>query len=220
MSKSKKIAVVLSGCGNKDGSEITEAVAVIVALSQAGADLTFFAPNTNFAAKNFLTDEVTQENRNIMIESARITRGHIQDINSLVSRDFDGVVFPGGFGVALHLCTWALKGAGCDVNPDVEKVIQDFHREKKPIGAVCIAPALIARVLGQQGVTVTLGNDKETIQEIQKTGAHHETCPVEDFISDRDHKIVTTPAYMYGSAKPHQVFAGIQKMVNEFIEMA
>lgn len=217
---SKKIAVVLAGCGNKDGAEITEAVGVIVGLSQAGADIHFFAPNTEFPAKNFLTDELAQENRNVMLESARISRGKIQDINSLVAKDFDGIVFPGGFGVALNLCTWATEGAKCRVLPEVERVIQDFHKQSKPIGAVCIAPALVARVLGKHGVTVTLGNDKETIQELQKTGAHHETCPVEDFITDRDHKIVTTPAYMYGAAKPHQVFNGIQGLIKEFIEMA
>ncbi len=220
MSKAKKIAVILAGCGNKDGSEITEAVGVIVALSQAGAELSFFAPDTIFPAKNFLTGEVTSEKRNVMLESARISRGQIQDINSLVAKDFDGIAFPGGFGAALNLCTWATKGSQCDVLPEVQRVIEDFHKQGKPIGAVCIAPALIAKVLGKHKITVTLGNDKETIQEILKTGAQHEVCPVEDFITDRHNKIVTTPAYMYGTAKPHQVFNGIQAMIHEFIEMA
>lgn len=205
----KKIAVILSGCGHKDGSEITETVSLMIALSQAGALVQFFAPNL----------EITPSKRNPLVESARITRGEIQDLNELQAEKFDGLVFPGGFGAALHLCNWEELGANCQTLPHVQKVVESFYAQSKPIAAMCIAPVILAQVLGDKGITVTIGNDPKTISEIQKTGAHHETCPVTDFITDRENKIITTPAYMY-EAKPHEVFLGISGLVKEFIEMA
>lgn len=220
MGSVKKIAVILSGCGNKDGAEITEAVSLIVALSQAGAEIKYFAPNTEFEAKNFLTNQALGQKRNILLESARITRSQMNDLKDLKATDFDGLAFPGGFGAALHLSNWAEKGAKCEVLPAIEKAIKDFHAQSKPIAAICIAPALVAKVLGPQGVTVTLGDSKEVAQEVQKTGAQHEMCPVDDYVTDRECKVITTPAYMYDEAKPHQVFKGISGLVKEFIEMA
>lgn len=202
MKKTKKLAVVLSGCGYKDGSEITEAVSLIVNLSQLGAAITFFAP----------------ENR--MTESARITRDQISDVKNLKADDFDALAFPGGFGAALHLCNWAEKGSKCEVNPSVAKAIRDFHSQSKPIGAICIAPVLLARVLGAEGVEVTIGNDSETAAEIEKTGARHVDCPVDDYVTDRTCKVITTPAYMYGKAHPHEVFNGISGLAKELMEMA
>jgi enhancing lycopene biosynthesis protein 2 len=219
LSMAKKIAVVLAGCGNKDGSEITEAVSLIIALSASGAQMTFFAPNIDFTARNFLTNSNHPEKRNLMLESARITRSQIQDLKNLNSAEFDGLAFPGGMGAALHLSNWSEAGAKCRLLPDVEKSIQNFHQSSKPIAAICIAPTLIAKVLGPLGVELTLGNDPQVIQEIQKTGAHHIECPVSDFITDRAHKVVTTPAYMH-NAKPHEVFEGISGLVREFMEMA
>jgi enhancing lycopene biosynthesis protein 2 len=215
----KKIAVVLSGCGNKDGSEIQEAVSLIVSLSQLGAQLSFFAPDYDFTAKNFLTNKPL-EKRNVMVESARISRSKIQDLKNLKADSFDGLAMPGGFGAALNLSDWAEKGSQCRINEDLEKAILDFHQQSKPIAAICIAPTIVARVLGPQGVSVTIGDDKETAEKIKKTGAHHENCPVDDFITDREHKVITTPAYMYGEALPHQVFKGIQGLARELMEMA
>lgn len=219
MNQTKKIAVVLSGCGNKDGAEITEAVSLIVGLSQAGAHITYFAPNIEFDAKNFLTDTVI-EKRNVMVESARITRSEIKDLKDLKSEQFDGLAFPGGFGAALHLSTWATKGSRCEVLPEISKAITEFHAQSKPIAAICIAPALVAKVLGSHRVTVTLGESKDVSNEIEKTGAQHESCPVDDYVTDRECKVITTPAYMFDNAKPHQVFKGISGLVKEFIEMA
>ncbi|HEX7676456.1 MAG TPA: isoprenoid biosynthesis protein ElbB, partial [Bdellovibrio sp.] len=138
----------------------------------------------------------------------------------LHAKDFDAIAFPGGFGAAKNLCNWAEKGAKCDVNPDVKRVILDFHSASKPIGAICIAPVLLARVLGDKKVTVTIGDDQDTIAEILKTGAQHEECPVDDYITDRETKVVTTPAYMYGDAKPNEVFAGIFGLAHELVEWA
>lgn len=216
----KKIAIVLSGCGNKDGTEITEAVSLMIALSSAGAEMKFYAPNQEFTPKNFLSNESLKEKRNIMLESARISRSEIQDLKLLKADQFDGLAFPGGYGAALQLSNWAEAGAKCQVHPDVEKAIRAFHLQSKPIAAICIAPTLVAKVLGPEGVSLTIGNDPETSKEIEKTGAQHESCPVTDYITDREHKVITTPAYMYGAAKPHEVFQGISGLVKEFIEMA
>lgn len=214
----KRIAVILSGCGFKDGAEITEAVSTLITLSQLGAEYRVFAPSVDFEATNHCTGETGQK-RNVLTESARIARGEIKDLASLQVKDFDAVVFPGGYGAALRLCSWGKEGANCSVLPDVERVLKGFYSDGKPIGALCIAPALVARVLGEKGVTVTIGNDKATAEEIEKTGARHENCGVEDFVSDREHKIITTPAYMY-EEKPHKVFAGIQKAIKELVEMS
>lgn len=219
MSKSRKIAIVLAGCGSKDGTEITEAVSLIISLSAAGADMKFFAPNQEYQPKNFLTNEHLPEKRNLMTEAARITRSQIEDLSNLKAADFDGLAFPGGFGAALHLSNWGQAGAKAQVHPQVQKAILDFYQQSKPIAAICIAPTLLALTLGKEKITVTLGNDTEAIREISKTGALHEECPVTDYITDREHKILTTPAYMH-KAKPHEVFQGISGLVKEFMEMA
>lgn len=215
----KKIAVVLSGCGNKDGAEITEAVSLIVALSELGAEIEYFAPNQSFIATNFLNGE-KQGERNIMTEAARITRSQMRDLKELSSKKFDGLAIPGGFGAAMHLSNWSEKGAQCEVNPHLKKAIQDFYNESKPIACICIAPTIVARVLGEKGISLTIGQDPQTAKEIEITGAKHVECPVDDYITDREHKIVSTPAYMYGNARPHQVFTGIRGLAREFMEIA
>ncbi len=216
----KKIAVILAGCGNKDGSEIYEAVSLTIALGMAEAQIEFFAPNNDFTALNFMTDQALPEKRNVLVESARIARSKIKNISELQTKSFDGLAFPGGYGVALNLCDWASKGSECTIHPEVKRCIDEFYQQSKPIAAICIAPVLIAKVLGKKGITVTTGNDLDTANEIIKTGAYHVDCPVDDYVTDRENKIITTPAYMYGDAKPYQVFKGISALVKEFIEMA
>jgi enhancing lycopene biosynthesis protein 2 len=215
----KKIAVVLSGCGNRDGAEITESVATLIAIGEAGASYEIFAPDIDFAVIDFVTGERTTQTRNVLKEAARIARGNISNLKNLMAKDFDAIVFPGGMGTAVTFCTFVHEGAKCSVLPEVRRVILEFHEQEKPIGAICIAPALIACAL-REAITITIGNDRETSAELQKTGAHHETCAVDDFISDREHKIVTTPAYMYNDAKPFEIFAGIRKAIGELVEMA
>jgi enhancing lycopene biosynthesis protein 2 len=216
----KKIAVVFSGCGNKDGSEITESVSLIIALNKLGALVEYFAPDIEFTPKNFLTNKPLSEKRNVMVESSRISRSQMKPLAELNPDHFDGLALPGGFGAALHLSTWASKGSQCEVLPELKSAIEKFYQQSKPIAAICIAPVIIAKVLGKHKVTVTVGDDTETALEIQKTGAVHETCPVDDFITDRGCKVITTPAYMYDDAKPDQVFTGISGLAKELIEMA
>ena len=216
----KRVAVVLSGCGHKDGAEITESVSTLIALSEVGAEYQVFAPDISFKVNDPITSQPTLETRHLLKEAARIARGDIRPLQELKAKDFYAVAFPGGFGVALNLCNWAEKGANCQVNPEAERVINEFYMAEKPIAAICIAPALIARVLGAEGVSLTIGMDVETAAQISKTGAHHENCAVDDFVTDRDHRIVSTPAYMYGDAKPFEVFTGVRKAIRELVLMA
>lgn len=216
----KQIAVVLSGCGSKDGSEITEAVSALIALSEMGANYQCFAPDLDCPATNFITGRPMEGQRNLMVESTRITREKTRDVTFLRSEDFDGVVFPGGFGAALNLSDFGKKGSGGQVLPSIERVIREFHRDSKPIAAICIAPALLALVLGDKNITITLGQPSDASREIAKTGAHHEVCAVDDFVTDRENKLVTTPAYMYDEAKPSDVFKGIRGAIRELVEMS
>lgn len=216
----KKIAVVLSGCGHLDGSEITESVSLLIALHQAGAEVSCFAPDIEIPVANHVDGNTQTEKRRLLAEAARIARGNIQSLDKLQVKDFDALAFPGGYGAAKNLSNWAEKGSKCDVNPEVKRVILEFHGASKPIAACCIAPVLLARVLGDKKVTVTIGEDPETAAEIKKTGAQHEDCPVDDYITDREGKIVTTPAYMYGDAKPNEVFKGIFGLAHELVEWA
>lgn len=223
MHNKKNIALVLAGCGNKDGSEITEAVSAIIALSRGQAQVRFFAPQIKAQSKNFMTGDLTGEYRDLLLESARISRGRIEEIKSLNADDFDGLVLPGGFGFVSNLSTWPTQGAKCTMLPELQKALVDFHQQSKPIAAMCIAPTLVARALGHKKITITLGeelSEKDSdFVETLKTGALVERCPSDDFISDRDHKVLTTPAYM-NKAQPHQVYDGIEKMIREFMEIA
>ena len=214
----KKVAVVLSGCGFLDGTEITEAVSTLISLSELGAEATCFALNEDAPSTDHAT-KAPQGSRNMLSESARIARGNAKDLTTLQEKDFDAVVFPGGFGAALNLSDWGKVGAKAKPHREVTRVIRAFHKASKPIGAICIAPTLVARILGSENVNVTIGNDPATAAEITKTGAEHVQCAVTDYVSDRDHKVLTTPAYMY-EAKPHEVFQGIRRMIGELVEMA
>ena len=214
----KKFAVIISGCGYLDGAEITETISTLICLDQKNCHYDVYSPNINVASVNHL-DQSEDKQINIMQESARITRGKTLNITDLNPEQYDGLVIPGGYGVAKHLCTWAFDGSKAKVNFNLDKTIKNFHQESKPILGICIAPTLLAKSLGDQGVTLTIGNDKETALEIEKTGAIHEDCQVDDFVTDRLNKIITTPAYMYNTT-PSKVFSGISKAINEFYEMA
>jgi len=217
---SKRIGVVLSGCGVRDGSEIHEAVLTLLTIDQAGAEAICMAPDSELAEVNHLTMEATKAKRNVLVESARIARGNIRNISTVTAADLDALVFPGGFGAALNLCDFALKGAACSVNPEVARLVRQVHAAKKPIGAICIAPALIAAILGKEtGLTVTIGNDAGTAAEIEKTGAKHQNCPVTEYVLDKENRVVTTPAYMLGQ-RITEVAEGIGKCVKALIDMA
>ncbi|MGH1468869.1 MAG: isoprenoid biosynthesis glyoxalase ElbB [Bdellovibrionales bacterium] len=216
----KKIAVILSGCGYLDGSEVTEATSLFIEFSRNDISYDVYAPNQSARpTPHFDGGLLEPAPRNCMEESARITRGNIRDLNELNPSRYDGLALPGGYGVAKNLSTWAMDGHKCSVNRKFKDVVLNFFSNSKPILAICISPAIVAKILSDETEpTLTIGNDPETIAEIEKTGAEHVKCSVTDFVSDRESKIISTPAYMY-NAKPHEVFEGIQKASAEFLEM-
>jgi len=216
---SKKVAFVLSGCGYLDGAEITEAVSSLVCLSRHDVEVEAFAPNMEVLEVDHICQEERDQKINVLKESARIMRGKIKALSALNMDDFDGIVFPGGFGAAKNLSDFASRGADAKLEPHVEKILKAAHSQSKPICAFCISPVLVALALGKKAVQLTVGNDEATVAAIEKTGAQHVNCKVDDFVSDRENKIITSPAYMY-EAKPAEVFAGIEKAINEFVEMA
>jgi enhancing lycopene biosynthesis protein 2 len=177
------------------------------------------APNAEFAVTDHLTMQETGEKRNILVESARIARGNIRDIKDVKAADLDAVVLPGGFGAAKNLCDFAMKGAAASVNPDVARFLKEMAAAGKPIGAICIAPVVIAAVLGREyATTLTIGNDAGTAAEIEKTGANHQECPVTGFVVDTRNKTVSTPAYMLAT-RISQVQQGIEQCVKEVIKL-
>lgn len=215
----KKIGVVLSGCGVRDGSEIHEAVFALLAIDRNGAEAVCMAPNADFPETNHLTMLETGNKRNALVEAARIARGNIRDISEVQAADLDAVVLPGGFGAVKNLCDFAVKGAGATVHPEVARLLRDMATAGKPIGAICIAPAVVAMVLGKdKAPTLTIGNDAGTAAEIEKTGARHQECPVTELVVDHANKIVSTPAYMLAH-RISETYEGIDKCVKEVIAL-
>jgi enhancing lycopene biosynthesis protein 2 len=214
---SKKIAVILSGCGNKDGAEIHESVMTLWAIHKHGAEYQCFAPDVEqHHVLNFITNQEMDEKRNVLVESARIARGDIKDLKEYNASDFDGLVLPGGLGAAKNLSTFAFDGPHCSVNEDVEKAVRSTAAQGKPIGALCIAPAIIARILGD--VQVTIGQDPGTEAAITKMGARHQQTSHGEITVDEQHKIVTTPCYML-DARVDQIGDGAENLIKALLQM-
>jgi enhancing lycopene biosynthesis protein 2 len=213
----KKIAVVLAGNGVYDGSEIHEATLTMLAIARNGAQYQCFAPDVNQAhVVNHLTGEEMPEKRNVLIEAARIARGNINPLSEYNAIDFDAIVFPGGFGAAKNFCTFAFDGIDCKVNPDVEKAVRSTVAEKKPIGALCISPVMIAKILGD--VKVTIGQDEATIQAVENLGGTHVKTTHGQIVVDEKYKVITTPCYML-NATIDQIADGAENAVKKILEM-
>ncbi|MDR2064502.1 MAG: isoprenoid biosynthesis glyoxalase ElbB [Prevotellaceae bacterium] len=212
-----KFAIVLSGCGVYDGSEIHEAVASMLAVDKNGGSYQIFAPNTEqMHAINHLSGAETKPNRNMLEESARIARGDIKPLSEFDAGCFDVLLFPGGFGAVKNLCDYGAAGRNCNVNPDVAKAVKSMFERKKIIAAACISPVLLSRILGN--ITVTLGNpDENMIADIKYFGASHAVKNVSDVCVDSVNKIFTTPAYM-SAANISEVFAGMDNLVKEILK--
>jgi len=218
----KKVAVCLSGCGVFDGAEIHEAVCTLLALDQAGAQPVCCAPDIPQAdIINHYANTKESGARNVLAESARIARGAIKNLKEVKAADVDALIFPGGFGAAKNLCTFAMDGANCSVNPEVERLVNEMLAAGKPIGAICIAPAMLARILGRKSLRarLTIGTDKGTAAAINAMGGRHCDCVVTEIVIDEKHKVVTSPAYMLGKG-PAEVFEGIGKLVREILRLA
>ncbi|MFJ2327266.1 isoprenoid biosynthesis glyoxalase ElbB [Pseudomonas sp. NPDC087690] len=215
---SKKVAVILSGSGVYDGAEIHESVITLLRLDQRGAQVQCFAPNiAQLHVINHLTGEEMPESRNVLVESARIARGNIKDIREADVDDFDALIVPGGFGAAKNLSNFAVEGSGCSVQPEVLALAEAFAEAGKPVGLMCISPALAAKIYGP-GVTCTIGNDADTATAMNKMGATHEDCAVTEIIEDKARKLVTTPAYMLAQ-NISEAASGINKLVDRVLEL-
>lgn len=221
MTPTKKIAVLLCGSGFKDGSEIRESVGVLWALSRHDVQVDCFALDApQYDVVNCLTGEVSKENRNQLIEAARIARGKIQKLENLNVKDYDALIVPGGFGAAKNLCDFALKGSSGTAHPLVEEKLLSFHATGNVIGAVCIAPAVLALSFRNKGFELTVGAPSEASGEIEKLGHRHVVKAASDCCIDNKFKIVTTPAYMYDDAPLHEIFEGIRKLVDAVIKLS
>lgn len=219
----KKIGVVLAGCGVFDGSEIHEAVLTLLHFDKAGAEVQCFAPDKEqmHVVNHTSGQSAAKESRNVLTESARIARGKIKPLDELKAADFDAVVFPGGFGAAKNLCTFAIDGSGCKIDPQVAGVIKEAHAAGKVIGALCISPVVVARALKDEkiGPELTIGTDPGTSKALAELGAKPIKAQTVDVVVDKKNRIVTTPCYMLAT-RISQVSQGIENFVKEVMKLA
>ena len=223
MAKTLKVAVLLAGCGHLDGAEVREAVLTLLALDQHGVDFQCIAPNADqHHVINHATGQpVPGAVRNILEESSRIARvGQCLDLAKARVEDFDALVMPGGYGVAKNHCSFAFKGAEADVRPDVAAFVRGFLDAKKPVGAICIAPALVALTLsGRRAARLTLGGDPGCADAMRRLGHLHQDTPSSrEIVIDEALKLVTTPAYMFDDARLSDVWVGIERCVAEVLK--
>ncbi|ABZ78759.1 ThiJ/PfpI domain protein [Shewanella halifaxensis HAW-EB4] len=216
----KKIAVLLSGCGVYDGTELHESVLALLEITKSGASYQCFAPNIpQYHVVSHLTGEVQEnETRNVLVESARIARGDIKAVDELNIAEFDALVIPGGFGAAKNLCDFAVTEAEYSVEPSVERFISQFASAHKPVGFICISPIMIPKLYGH-GVSGTIGSDEATAAAFEQQGGQHHAVSVHDIVVDEKHKVVSTPAYMLANDIV-EAHSGISKLVEKVLQMA
>lgn len=215
----KKVGIVLSGCGVNDGSEIHEAVLSLLAIARNGAEAVCFAPDKSQSdVVNHLTGESMAESRNVLIEAARIARGTIQPLALASADTLDALIVPGGFGAAKNLSNFASQGAECTVDPDLKRLALAMHAAGKPLGFICIAPAMLPKIFDFP-LRLTIGTDIDTAELLEEMGAEHVPCPVDDIVVDEDNKVVTTPAYMLAQ-NIAEAATGIDKLVARVLVLA
>ena len=213
--RKKSIAVILSGCGNQDGSEIHEATLTLLAIQKNGADYQCYAPNIpQHHVLNHISGKEMNEQRNVLVESARIARGKIHDLADFQAASHDALVIPGGLGAAKNLSSYAFDGSDCTVNKDVQKAILSMFEQKKPIGALCIAPMILAQLLDR--VLLTIGQDPTAISNIEAMNTRHTTTIAGEIVVDKEHKIVTAPCYMLDS-RVDQIYEETNRLINEVL---
>jgi enhancing lycopene biosynthesis protein 2 len=213
--------VLLSGCGVKDGSEIHEATLTLYFLDRAGAEIVCMAPDKG---QRDVIDHVrgtpASEGRNVLTEAARIARGDIRDVKDVKAGELDAIVIPGGFGAAANLCSFAGDGPACTADADVAALLEALHKERKPIGALCIAPVVVAAALGKAcAPELTIGDDADTAAALEALGARHKAAAADEIVVDQGNKIVTTPCYMLAQSIK-EVGAGVEKLVAKVMELA
>ena len=216
-----KVGVLLSGSGVQDGSEIHESVLTALFLEKTRAEIVFMAPNIDqMHVMNHYNGQEMDEFRNVLVESARIARGNIKDLAEIRGEDLDALIIPGGLGVAKNLSDYAMSRSECSINPDVYRLVVEMLISKKPIGAICIAPAMMSKILSEQNLSanLTVGSDAATSKDIEAMGSQHQNCSTKEVVVDVKNKIVSTPAYM-DAKSISEVAEGIEKLVNEIVSM-
>ena len=216
MENKKTAAIILSGCGVYDGSEIHEAVITLLNLQRRNVRVRFFAPDIAQNGTVNHLDGTPQQARNVLVESARIARGDIAPLSEFSADDFDMLLFPGGFGAAKNLSDFAAKGADMSVLPQVDSAVKSMLAAGKPLGFVCIAPVIAAKSVGG-GVKLTIGNDAQTAAAVEKLGAKHVECPADGFVADKEKNVFSTPAYMLAN-NTVAIDAGVGAMVEAMLE--
>lgn len=215
----KKVGVILSGSGVYDGTEIQEAVITLLAIARNNAQAICFAPDKSQSdVVNHLTGEVMAESRNVLIESARIARGAVIPLAQASENDLDALIVPGGFGAAKNLSNFASQGSDCVVDSDLKQLVKAMHQAGKPLGFICIAPAMLPAIFDFP-LRLTIGTDVDTAEVIEEMGAEHVPCPVDDIVVDEENKVVTTPAYMLAE-NIAQAATGIEKLVARVLVLA
>ena len=213
----KSIAVILSGCGNQDGSEIHEATLTLWAIHKNGAEYQCYAPNIcQHHVLNHRSGKEMDERRNVLVESARIARGNVIDLAEFDQAAHDALIIPGGLGAAKNLSSFAFTGSNCEINADVEHAVRQMVEARKPIGALCIAPVILAGII--DGALITIGQSPEVIQKITAMGAHHQTTLQGEITVDRERKLVTTPCYML-DARIDQIGESADRLVREILQL-
>ncbi|HEY0207860.1 isoprenoid biosynthesis glyoxalase ElbB [Acerihabitans sp.] len=213
----KRVGVVLSGCGVNDGSEIHEAVLTLLALDRAGAQAVCFAPDKSQALViDHFSGVETAEKRNVLVESARIARGQIRPLSEARADDLDALIVPGGSGVLLNLSDIGGQGTGGEVDADLRRLTREIHKQRKAIGFICIAPALLPKLIDTP-LRLTIGTDNDTAEMIEDMGGIHVVCPVDDIVVDADNKVITTPGYMLATSIT-EAAKGIDKLVARVLE--
>ncbi len=217
MNRPVRFAVILSGCGVFDGAEIHEATLTLYAIIKNNAIYDIFAPDINqHHVINHITGEEIKETRNVLIESARIARGRISPLSKFNADNYDALIFPGGFGVAKNLSDFAFKGTNCHINEEAAAAIKSMVKQKKPVGALCISPVILAKVLGD--IEITIGSDPATAKAVEQMGAKHKNTIHAETVVDKKHKIVTTPCYML-DANIVQIAEGAENVVKEMLNL-
>ena len=224
-----KFAMILSGCGGMDGSEVHEAVSLMIAVKQLGCKYTCFALNEPQkyvinVNHDIGTQQQTSETRNMLLEAGRLNHGLIHDLKKLNVSQFDGLVLPGGYGTGTSLSNFIeCDGQTCKKNIDyivkdeIKDVIQEFNKQKKPIFAGCMAPILVNGSL--TGVTIMTDIGLYTKEIIEKHKNSYKVCNAGEVCVDFENKIVTVPFYMTPKVEIDTIFDESIKGISELIKM-
>lgn len=220
-----RIALFLSGSGYLDGSEITEATSLIIALSKYGIAVDFFAPNRNQSdVVNHNTNQESSESRNILIESARITRGNVLPLDEFNAELYNAVVLPGGFGAVKNFTTFLQDGHNAQLHSDIKKALENAIFHKLWIVGICAAPLVIAlalRDLNIENSTISFGDQNNSVDFINALNhwkIKHAETKIDEHHIDYHNKLITSGAYMFHDASPYDIYICSDIIIKELSE--